>query len=125
MTTKTEATTVSETIARNVAYVAKTPTANLAGFRDWALARVEGSEIVGSKARRDAFVLGNRLAGLRSKFQEDRRTGVIETSEEFADYCVRSAGIDTEKMSDAARTSLLSGIATYRDYVAYRNEKNV
>ena len=122
--TKTANETVETTIARNVAYVAKAPTANLSAFRDWCLAQVEGSEVVKTKAAREAFILGNRGAGLRSKFQEDRRTGVIETSETFADYVIRSTGINVDAMSDAAKTALLAGIGTYTEYVKFRNSKN-
>lgn len=123
MTVKTENSTVKavvEAIEGNVKYVGKNPTANLAAFAKW----VEDHNDVPlkTKGEKDAFATGVRLAGLRSRFQADRRAGKIGMDVTFADYAIASTG--TKTANAAERTALLAGIGCYTKYVAYRNERN-
>lgn len=115
-------TIVSESIARNSKYVAKAPTSNLAAFREFVLA--ESGDSLKSEAERSAFVLGNRLAGLRASYTADRKAGKLASPDEsFSDYAIRTSGVTVPK-SEAAKSALLAGIATYTRYVAYRNSRN-
>lgn len=113
---------VSAAIDRNVKYLAKSPTANLAAFAAYAIGEAEKNGTVKTKAEREAFALGNRLAGLRSKFTDDRKNGKIEATESFADYAIRSSGV-TVPTDERARSAFLAGIASYTRYVSYRSAR--
>lgn len=117
--TRPAAQVVEDAIASNSKYVTKAPTTNLAGFSAYAVSTLETP--FKTKAETEAFILGNKLAGLRAKWQNDRRTSKIAMTVTFEDYCVSSSGVEVK--SDNERIALLAGIATYKNYVNYRDAR--
>lgn len=107
---------VSAAIDRNVKYVAKAPTANLAAFAEFVTNELD--KPFATKAENENFAIGVRLAGLRASFQKDRKDGKIPTSTTFEDYAIESSGITVP--TGNALVALKAGIATYKRYVAYR-----
>lgn len=105
---------------KNRKYVAKVPTANLAAFAAFVVKENEGT--YKTKAENEAFVLGVRLAGLRSAFQIDRKAGNVPADVSFVDYALGTSGIDVP--TGAARTALIAGIGSYTRYTSFRDARN-
>lgn len=109
---------VSAAIEANRKYVAKVVTTGVfAEYRDYAVNEAKG--VYKTKAENEAFVLGVRLGGLQSKFQNDRKAGKIPSGETLAEYAIRTSGVDVPEGN--ARTALLAGIATISRYRKIRN----
>lgn len=113
-------------IPRNVTYLAKPRTGNLAGFRDFVLASPKSGAPgpKASKVESELFDLGNKAAGLWSKYGEDKRTGDCAPTVPFLDYVIVTTGIDSEKWSEKGRAAFAAGVASHSLYRSYQVEKN-
>lgn len=107
-------------IAGNVKYVGKAPTANLAAFAEFVLAD-ESTPKFRTAAERTAFRDGIRLAGLRSRFETDRRTGTIDPTVTFVEYAIATSGYEVK--SDAERAAVSAGISASSLYRKYQISK--
>lgn len=108
---------------RNVKYLGTdaTPnTANLAGFAAWVSANVDTTSLK-TKSEHDAFALGVKAAGLKAKFEEDRRVNGLDPTVLFLDYVLGTTGVDLK--TDKARAAFAWGVGCNTLYRKYQISK--